>query len=223
VEQNGATRTELLATRVQIRRAAQGCDLLKDKRTQLLVELRKVADVVLAGGDALERSAAAATRLLALAEAFDGPEAVRSAALAASGDVVLQARTVNIMGVQVPEIERKAVGRPRAARGYALGATGPRIDAVAAAFEAELDQVIEMAAVELRLRRLAQEVGTTTRRVNALEHVLIPRLERRFRAIRMVLEEREREDRFRLKYAKRRRARRMVAADRAGGGDATRA
>jgi V/A-type H+-transporting ATPase subunit D len=54
----------------------------------------------------------------------------------------------------------------------------------------------------MRVRRLAEEIGRTTRRVNALDNVLLPRLAAELGYIQMVLEEREREDLFRLKRVK---------------------
>lgn len=196
------TRMELLARRGQLELAAQGRDLLKEKRNALLKELRKAVDHVLTSSDVLEQAAAESARLLAYAEALDGPEAVRSAALAASTDVPLQVRTIAVMGVTVPEIEHQPVTRSLTARGYSLDSTSARIDAVAESFEHQLDLLLELATSELRLRRLAMEVGKTTRRVNALEHVLIPRLRREIALIEMALEEREREDHFRLKRVK---------------------
>lgn len=201
-EQVTPTRMELLARRAQIELAVQGRDLLKEKRNALMKELRKVADVVLLGSDALEQAAAESRRTLSLAEALDGPEAVRSAALAASGEIFIQAGGVKVMGVAVPEIEHQPVARALTERGYSLSGTSVRIDAVAASFEDQLDLLLDLATSELRLRRLAEEVGKTTRRVNALEHVLIPRLQRQRDVIQMVLEEREREDHFRLKRVK---------------------
>lgn len=53
-----------------------------------------------------------------------------------------------------------------------------------------------------RLRRLADEIQRTSRRVNALEHILLPQLVARRNAIHLVLEEREREDLFCLKRIK---------------------
>ena len=106
------------------------------------------------------------------------------------------------MGVPVPVIERKSVGRNPLNRGYSLPTVSSRIDAVAEAFEVLLDQTIEVADSEMRLRRLAEEIGRTTRRVNALDSVLIPRLETQRNYVQMVLEDREREDLFRLKRVK---------------------
>jgi len=206
VEHVSATRMELLATTDQIELAEQGRDLLVDKRNQLMKAFRSEADVVLAGTQRLEEAAAEAGRRLGWAEAVDGPEAVASAALVAGGEVMLEAEVVSIMGVRVPRIDAPHLGRAADARGFSLAATSPAIDAAADAYENELDVLLDVAAREVRIRRLAQEIGRTTRRVNALEHVLIPRLQQRFRRIRMVLDEREREDHFRLRRVKRRKA-----------------
>jgi V/A-type H+-transporting ATPase subunit D len=208
LETLSATRTELLGRRLRIRLARQGRDLLREKRDQLLSEFAKLADVVLAGADALERSAARARRSLARAEASDGPEAVRSAALAAGREIPLEAKTATVMGVRLPEIDHPPVARWRTARGYALPGASARIDAVAHDFEREVDLILEQATKELRLRRLAEEIGKATRRVNALELVVIPRLDDERRRIQAVLEEREREDTFRLKRVKSRREQR---------------
>jgi hypothetical protein len=78
------------------------------------------------------------------------------------------------MGVRVARIDHEPVGPARTGRGYGLTGTGPRIDAVADAYEAQLDLILGVASTEIRLRRLADEIGKTTRRVNALESSVIP-------------------------------------------------
>jgi V/A-type H+-transporting ATPase subunit D len=202
MEQVKATRAELLAKRGQISLARQGRDLLKEKRNALLRELMRTAEQVMRSGDELEQSASEATIALAVAEALDGAETIRSAAFAARGQVILEVTGTNIMGVPVPVIEQKSVARNLLNRGYSLPTVSSRIDTVAEAFETLLDCAIEVAESEMRLRRLAEEIGRTTRRVNALDNVLIPRLETEQNYIQMVLEEREREDLFRLKRVK---------------------
>lgn len=212
MDQVSATRTELLNRRAQIELAVQGKDLLTEKRDQLLDEFRRVANVVMGGTDALERSATEGRRLLAIAEASDGPEAVLSAAVATRSEIPLRASATSIMGVRVARIDHEPVGRPRTGRGYGLTGTGPRIDAVAEAYEAQLDLILEVASTEIRLRRIADEIGKTTRRVNALEFAVIPLLIAERKQIQSVLEERERQDHFRLKRVKQHKARapRMV-------------
>jgi V/A-type H+-transporting ATPase subunit D len=192
----------LLALRAQIRLARQARDLLDDKRTQLMEEFRRASEVALAGSDELEAAAAEAVRALRMAEALKGPEAVASVALAASGEIFLQMEMVTIAGVRVPRIEQVAVGRPIVGRGYGLSSTDALTDAVADRYEAELELILHVAEDELRLRRLAAEIGATTRRVNALDQLFIPGLERRLREIRSALDEREREDHFRLRRVK---------------------
>lgn len=194
-----ATRSELLARRAQTALAEQGRDILKEKREQLMGEFRKIADVVIAGAGSLDETATQSRRALALAEATDGPEAVRSAALATRSTIPITARAVSVMGVRIADIQYDPIGRPRTGRGYTLAGTCPCIDLVAERFEAELDQLLELATYELRLRRIVEEIAKTTRRVSALESVVIPRLEREQALIQTTLDERERQDRFRLK------------------------
>ncbi len=203
MENVSPTRMELLAVKGQIGLAEQGRDLLKEKRNALMKEFMKIADAVMRSSDELEQAAADASRALARAEALDGPEAVRSAAFAAQGELSLSVEGAFVMGVPVPVIEQKSASRAVIDRGYSLVGTSARIDEVADRFEEEVDLLIELAASELRLRRLAEEIRKTSRRVNALENILIPRLHARQAYIEMVLEERAREDLFRLKTVKR--------------------
>jgi V/A-type H+-transporting ATPase subunit D len=111
------------------------------------------------------------------------------------------------MGLRFPEIDHGPLRRACTDRGYGLVGTSPHIDAVADDFESTLELLLEVATQELRLRRLADAIGSTTRRVNALEHVLIPRLQEDCRRIQATLEERERQERFRLQRVSRRRGR----------------
>lgn len=207
MEHVNPTRMELLAKRAQIALAEQGRELLKEKRNALWKELMRTADVVMRESGELDAVAGAARRALAWAEALDGREAVQSAAFAARRELSIEVAGVNVMGVPVPVIERKKIARSSVQRGYSLATTSSRIDEAAAHFENELELVIELAASEMRLRRLAEEIRKTTIRVNALEIVLLPRLKAERDAIERVLEEREREDLFRLKRVKEKLAR----------------
>jgi V/A-type H+-transporting ATPase subunit D len=200
---------------VRIALATQGRDLLKEKRAALLVEFGRLSTGVLEAVETLGRRAAESAGALSSAVAFDGAEAVGSAAIAASGEIATRLSPKVVAGVSVVELEHDRISRARTARGYSLAATTPRIDVAAASFERQLDLLLDVAASELSLRRLASEISRTTRRVNALEHVVVPRLEGERNAIAMVLAERELEDRIRLRRARaagrRRRSREAVA------------
>lgn len=199
MEQITATRTGLLRCRARIKLATRGKDVLKEKRDQLMEEFRRVADVVLAGSGALDSAAAEGRAAIALAEAVHGAEELTSLGLVTRKEIPLNARTTVVMGVRIADIEYEPVGRSRTGRGYTLTGSSAYVDRAAAAFEAEIALVLELAAEELRLRRLIAEIGTTTRRVNALESVVIPRLEEERKSIQSTLDERERQDHFRLK------------------------
>jgi V/A-type H+-transporting ATPase subunit D len=197
------TRMELLARKAQIALAAQARDLLEKKRTALMRELLQEADIALERSDVLQQAAADAHRALARANATAGPEAVRSAALASRARLSLQVDTANVMGVRVPRIEQKSVARSVLGRGYSLAGTSITIDEAASAFEVKVDAIIRLAESELRLTRLAAEIQQTSRRLNALDYMLIPNLKGECDYIKVALDERERSERFRLKLAKR--------------------
>jgi V/A-type H+-transporting ATPase subunit D len=198
-----ATRMELLSHRAQIALARLGLELLEQKRTALMKEFMRIADTVMEHSDVLQHAAAEASQSLARAEAVVGSEAVKSASMASRTELPLEVTTANVMGIKVPHIEQKRVSRPLLGRGYSIVGTSITVDEAASAFEAEVDAIIQLAESELRLTRLAGEIQRTSRRLNALDHLLIPRLEVERDYIQMTLDERERSDHFRLKLVKR--------------------
>ncbi len=203
-----ATRSELLAIRARLDLARRGRDLLYDKRDQLLEAVRAIVDLVLAGEDELAAIAARSRDSLAEATAWDGPDVVRTAATGPRSPLLVQTRPAIVMGVRFAELEIAPTGHPLVDRGYALTATSPRIDRAASDFEAQLETLVEFATREIRLRRLMAEIRRTTRRLNALEFAIIPELERQVRAVETTLEERERQERFRVKRGQKTRRRR---------------
>jgi len=197
------TRMDLLARKAQIALASQGRDLLEQKRTALLKEFLRTADTALERSDALQQSAAGARQALARAETMAGAEAVCSAALASRSGFRLDVTTASVMGVRVPHIEQKRVARSFLERGYSIVNTSIAIDETASAFEGEVEAILQLAEIELRLTRLGDEIQRTSRRLNALDQFLIPRLRAEQDFIQTALDERERADHFRLKLVKR--------------------
>jgi V/A-type H+-transporting ATPase subunit D len=193
-----ATRSELLARKSRQRIAQRGHTLLTQKRAALIAELRRVGQEVGDKRAQLERTAAAARNALARAVVVDGPHAVASAAVAAARPVHAEVSSRSVAGVQVVDLVTDRVARTRTERGYALMTSTAAIDSAAESFEAELDTLFELVAAELNLRRLTAEVAHTTRQVNALEQVIIPRLTAEQRHIAAALEQRALEDRVRI-------------------------
>lgn len=197
------TRMELLARKAQLDLASQGRDLLEQKRSALMKEFMRTADIALQHSDVLQTLAAEASQSLARAEVTAGAESLRSAALASRGEFSLDVTNTNVMGVKVPHIEQKRAARSFLKRGYGVVNTSITIDETADAFEKEVDAILQLAETELRLIRLGNEIQSTSRRLNALEHFLIPRLKAEQEFIQIALDERERADHFRLKLVKR--------------------
>lgn len=203
MEESSPTRSGLLARKTQIVLAVQGKDLLKKKRDALIVEFMSVMDRVVQASRKLGQISSSALYALTVAKAVDGPVAVRSASFATYGEVRVKVRGAYVMGVPVPEVARKKIKRTLLTRGYSPTGMSSRIDEAAERFEDEIDTVIDIAAVETRLRRLGDEIQKTRRRVNALQHIVIPMLLEEVKYIQMSLDERAREDLFRLKKVKR--------------------
>jgi V/A-type H+-transporting ATPase subunit D len=203
VEAVNPTRMELIKKNAQIRLAEQGKDLLKEKMDALIQEFFQIMETVSQSRNELENLSEAARRSLLAAQAADDAVALASASFASKRFISLDIKGRNIMGVPVPIIEKKSVARTICERGYSIIGVSGRIDEAAEKYERELDLIIGLAETETALRRLGGEIQMTRRRVNALEQVMIPELQKQAKYIRITIEEREREDLFRLKKVKR--------------------
>jgi V/A-type H+/Na+-transporting ATPase subunit D len=196
------TRMALLAARAQLALARQGQELLEQKRDALLKEFYRDVGVVFAAHEELEGVAGAARFALDAARVRVGPDVVASAAVAATGDVMIDVQWSTVMGVPVPVVVPRPFASAPSDRGRAIEASGPALELAAERFETELAVAIRVATIEARVRRLAREIRRTSSRVNALRTRVIPVLSAETRATVLVLEQREREDRFRLKRVK---------------------
>ena len=193
---------ELIKKNAQIKLAEQGRDLLREKMDALIQEFFHIMVSVSKSREELEETAEKAQRCLLIAQAVDDPVTLKSASLATKRVVSLDIKGKNIMGVPVPLVEKRSVVKSVLERGYSIIGMSGRIDEVAEQYEAELDLIIELAETETSLRRLGDEIQMNRRRVNALEQVLIPELKKQAKYIKIAIEEREREDLYRLKKVK---------------------
>ena len=202
MEQVRPTRMELMKTKAQIRLAEQGRDLLREKMDALIQEFFKILSSVSDSRKELEKVSRAADLALLIAEATDDPVTLKSAGFATRRSITVDITGKNIMGVPVPVIEKKRVSKTMLERGYGVVSTSARIDETAERYEEELDLLIKLAETETAMRRLGAEIQMNRRRVNALDQILIPELKSQAKYIKNAIEEREREDLFRLKKVK---------------------
>lgn len=193
------TRANLLRARRRKERVGKGVELLRRKREALVRELLKLAtSTVEARSRVDERARSAYPRLLeALAER--GREELRAMGWPRR-DLRIRLRMVRVWGVAAAEVERvEPLLRTLEARGTAPALTGPGASGAATEFERLLDALLEAAPRELLLRRVGEALARTSRQLHALEQRVEPRLDDRIRSIRRTLDEREREDHYRLK------------------------
>jgi V/A-type H+-transporting ATPase subunit D len=202
MEQVKPTRMELMKKKAQIKLAEQGRDLLREKMDALIQEFFKILTTVSNSREELEQVSRSADLALLIAQAVDDPVTLKSASFATRKSITVDISGKNIMGVPVPVIEKKRVSKSMLERGYGIITMSGRIDETAERFEAELDLLIELAETETAMRRLGAEIQMNRRRVNALEQILIPELKNQAKYIKNAIEEREREDLFRLKKVK---------------------
>ncbi|MFW3147195.1 MAG: V-type ATP synthase subunit D [Thermoplasmatota archaeon] len=200
VEGVNPTRMELLSIRKKRVLAEKGHKLLGEKRDALIVQFFEV----LKKREKLKKEVAGAFReaeySLEEAMAMMGYESVKAMS---RGIVPIEPPTItslNIMGVKVPVVDAKAPGE--ASMPWGIGRTPQSLDDSARRYKAALEKIMLLAETEGSMERLAVEIEKTKRRVNALEHIFIPKLKNTERYITMQLQEREREDFFRRKRIK---------------------
>ena len=192
----------MLGKKRQRKLAIDGASLLRNKREALLAEFMALIKPLLAQRKSLDERTRNALSALAVAMGMDGPEALESAAMASGQDLLVEVKDRKVWGVHLPAIESGCASRGLLARGYSPMSVTSRIDWTAEEFEQLLDAVLALVPTEVKLKKMGLEIKKTTRRVNALEQKIIPDLDVEIAFIRQVLEDRGREDTFRLKLLK---------------------
>ncbi|MBI2372066.1 MAG: V-type ATP synthase subunit D [Deltaproteobacteria bacterium] len=206
MEQVPATRMGLLSIRGRRQIAVKGAGLLRGKREALANEFFRLMRGVIAGRERLEESLREASRVLTLARALEGEEVLGSLALAAAREIPVEIEQRKVWGVPTPEVTGPRLLRSHDARGTSPVGWGLGAAEAARRHEEVLEILLTICSREIRLRRLGEQIQKTSRRINALEEFLIPRLEQEMTRIALALEEREREDIVRLKRFKAKRA-----------------
>ncbi len=196
------TRGELLKLKRRIDLAKRGHELLREKRDALVTEFFDNIDLLKGKRKKVEEIMGEAFEKLVSAKVVMGSLELKRAAEASTAEQDVEIASRNIMGVNVPVLELGDVRRKNIERGYSLQDTSSELDEASSKFEEALEVILELAEAEETVKLLAKEIEKTKRRVNSLEHVLIPRLEESRDYIEMRLEEQERENYFRLKRVK---------------------
>lgn len=196
------TRMELLKLKDREKLAVKGHSLLKEKRDALIKEFFDILDRVKGSRGKVEETLKSAFEDLTAAQVIMGDSAVQKSALSVKESVDVDIDSRSIMGVVVPVMDSKMEKRTLINRGYSFADTSVRLDEAAKKFEESLALIIELGEIEKTIYLLAAEIESTKRRVNALEHIMIPKLQNTVKSIEMRLQEMERENFVRLKMIK---------------------
>lgn len=206
MDSGAATRMELMAKRGQIKLAKDGVSLLEGKREALLQELIVRAKQLRELRNELHARGRRAIGRLAIARAHRGTPEVRSVGVAGRRELDFEVTTERVWGMHLGQIDPRNAVRAHHDRGVGLLDTSSQVLDAAQTAERMLEQLVQCAPLERNIQILGEEVKKTNRRINALNEYLLPKLAGEVRHIQSVLEEREREDTFRLKKIKKKKS-----------------
>lgn len=201
------TRMELLNLRRRKRLAERGLSLLKEKRDALIMELLSIAkeyqNVMLEVREKMQQALSS----LALARIDMGPAKLNEVIASLKPQVAVEVRMRNIMGVATPMFKVTPIVDVEVPP-YSLLNTTAHLDEAVKTFRELFASIIKLAEIQAVARRVAEEVEKAKRRVNALENIVIPMINKNIKYIELYLDERAREDIFRLRLLKKKRIRR---------------
>ena len=202
IEGINPTRMELLKLKDREKLAVKGYSLLKEKRNALIMEFFNILERVKGSRQDVEETLKEAYKDLTAAQIVMGDLAVKKAAMSVKESIKLDIDSRSVMGVVVPVIDSEINERTMVERGYGFLDTSVKLDEAASKFEKSIRLIIELGEIEKTIILLASEIESTKRRVNALEHIIIPKITNTVKYIEMRLEEMERENFVRLKMIK---------------------
>ena len=197
------TRMELSRLKNRLSTALRGHKLLKDKRDELMRQfLETVREAKLLRAQ-LEKELKSVYDNFLLASSVMPAESLDAALLAPKQEVYLEQTSKNIMSVEIPVYSiRTRTSDESDIFSYGFASTSFELDDAVRGVSAVLPVMLKLAEKEKAVKLMADEIEKTRRRVNALEHVLIPRYTETIRFIKLKLEENERSSRARLMKVK---------------------
>jgi V/A-type H+-transporting ATPase subunit D len=190
-----ATRMELLRLRRRVSLASRGHRLLSEKRDEISRQLIKIAREIRPLREKVEKELSETFRRFMLARATMEPEHTKAALAVPTKKFSLAIAFANVMNIKVPHLSKEISGEIIC---YGYATTSGEMDVALLALERAFDYLIELAEKEKQAALLATELQMTRRRVNVLEHVVIPELRETIRFIFDKLAEAERDNISRL-------------------------
>ena len=201
--QVNATRMELTRQKKKLVTAEKGHRLLKDKRDELMRQFMDLVRENMELRKKVEKGIQNANRNFVLAKAGMSEEALRTALMTPKQEVYLKSGKKNVMSVDIPVFDyttRTSDQNDIYSYGYAF--TYSDLDGAVYSLSEVFPDMLRLAEVEKSCQLMASEIEKTRRRVNALEHVIIPETRENIRYISNKLDENERSTQVRLMKVK---------------------
>ena len=197
------TRMELTRQKNKLKTATRGHKMLKDKLDELM---RQFLDTVRENKllrEKVETGIRACNSNFVLARATMSSEALKTALMAPKQEVYLEAGARNVMSVEIPQFSyRTRTSDTSDIYPYGFAFTSGDLDDAVKSIADILPDMLKLAEREKSCQLMAAEIEKTRRRVNALEHVMIPEAEDNIKMIKMKLDENERSSQIRLMKVK---------------------
>ncbi|VTS12374.1 V-type ATP synthase subunit D [Streptococcus pseudoporcinus] len=187
------TRMELNSLKKRLRTAKRGHKLLKDKRDELM---HHFVDLI-RENDKLRRQVEACLienmQTFVLAKSLENNAIVEELFSIPVHDLSLYIEVDNIMSVHVPKYHiQEEMDKGEANVSYSFLASNSEMDQTIQNMEKLLQPLLRLAEVEKQCQLMADDIEKTRRRVNGLEHAIIPQLIETIHYIELKLEEAER-------------------------------
>lgn len=181
---------ELIKLKKKIKTAQRGHKLLKDKRDGLMQEFMAIIRNARDLRKKVEQGLGIAFKNFLFASSQVEPEQIQEALIWPNLSVELEASKKNIMSVEIPKFDFKTKGKNY--KCYSKYSMPKKLDKSLETFQKSLPDLIKLAETEHSARLLSYEIEKTRRRVNALEHVFIPEMQKNIKYIDAKLNEQER-------------------------------
>jgi len=197
------TRMELTRLKNKLKTARRGHKLLKDKRDELMRQFLILVRENKELREKVEKGIEDCNRNFVMARAGMSAEALNVALMSPKQEVYLEASSKNVMSVEIPEFSYKTrTSDTNDIYSYGFAFTSSDLDSAVKSIADLLPDMLKLAEREKSCQLMAAEIEKTRRRVNALEHVMIPETEESIKYIQMKLDENERSSQIRLMKVK---------------------
>ena len=197
------TRMELTRLKKKLVTATKGHKLLKDKRDELMRQFLDLVREDMALRQKVEAGILSANKNFVIAKAGMSEQILNTALMSPKQEVYLEATKKNVMSVDIPVFKtRTRTADANDIYSYGFAFTSGDLDDAVKSLADILPDMLRLAEVEKSCQLMAAEIEKTRRRVNALEHVIIPETQENIKYITMKLDENERSTQIRLMKVK---------------------